>query len=232
VLSALFREAAVICYMVTVGPSGAAYPLPDVPPSHPAAPSIWLLWRAGVVRGDADGLFHGSRRLTEDEAIVLSARLAAAVASELVLRDGHSIDAFLGRWAPPPQPDVSPYASTHWAFHSWVYLWHASPAGTDLLGGWGRPLPTRYEAAMAAATVLREARRSARAKAALILRKQTDDVAPQQDTRPLDWMPGPHEEESEGVPGPGPMVPRNGREAMPSGPLGPTPQPGPAAQAP
>lgn len=183
--------------------SADAEPLPDVPRDHHAAWAVATLWRIGVIRGEPDGLFHGDRRITEDEAVAMSARLGAAIQARFILGEGHTIGQVLERWR-HEAVSVEACPVAHWALPEWIYLMRVRPVGTPLLDGWPDPLPTRYEAAVAAATVYKRVKQAYRDPLARQLRQRMNEAAASEDMMPLDWMPR-HEamepnEELEGPP--------------------------------
>ncbi len=190
----------------------AADPLPDVPRDHPAAQAVARLWRAGIIRGDAHGRFHGERRLTREEAICLAARLSAAANTETVRADIEDVSADLDRWWEHGRGlDLDcPYPPMHWVAREWTYLRQVRPMGTDVLEGWPEPLPTRYDAAVAAAEVLEEIRRVARSGVVSELDQEMSVLGEGMETMPLDWMPptdeGPEHLHPEGMT-PGEMMP-------------------------
>ncbi len=181
-----------------------AYPLSDVPHDHPAAPDVGLLWREGIIRGTTRDArcFEGDRRLTEPEAVCLAARLSAAVNVQLVRRCGDTIDAYLDRWyAGRGSLPGCPYRRGHWAEREWVYLRAVRAPGVAVLDGWPSPLPTRYEAAISAARVLRQAREAA--ESPLVERVESDLQAAGGDdneTADINWIPecDGHEEDHAG----------------------------------
>jgi len=184
----------VVCVLAA---SSRAEPLPDVPRDHQAAWAVAALWRAGIVRGDENGLFRGDERLTRAEAVALAARLGASVSTDFVMRSGKSIDDYLARWRGVPTWDAqNPFRGT-WAGTEWNYLRFATPTEVDVLDGWPKPLPTRYEAAVAAARVLSSARRAARSALVRRLDRDMTEAGKTNETQPLDWTPwsegeGPH----------------------------------------
>jgi len=178
-----------VCLLCVGAAPARPEPLRDVPRDHPAAWAVASLWRAGIVRGDEDGLFRGDRALTREEAVVFAARLYAYVSAGFVMRTGQSIDDYLVRWRNVPAWDeLNPYRGT-WAATEWNYLRFAMPDDADVLAGWPDPLPTRYDAALAAARVLVSARRVARSAPVRRLNRDMGEAAKGNDTQPLDWTP-------------------------------------------
>lgn len=201
-----------------------AEPLSDVPRDHPAVRDVVYLWRAGVIRGtDHRGRFEGERALTEDEAVCLAARLTAAVNVDTVRRTGETIDAFLDRWYAAHKDTVeSPYRPGHWATREWTYLRAVRPADIEVLDGWPSPLPSRYDAAVSAARILRRAREASEGDLMTGIESELDAIgADQNETEALDWLPSAdddHAGEGEpmgpggpppGMPGPVPPSPRS-----------------------
>ncbi len=190
----------------------AADPLPDVPRDHPAATAVARLWRAGIVRGGPHGLFEGDRRLTEEEAVCLSARLAAAAVAQTVRTEAAGVDALIRRWDEYAEGhDLGcPYPSAHWAAREWTYLRQVRPVDVDVLDGWPDPLPTRYEAAVAAARILDRLEEAKRSELLRDLDRDMGEIGKTQEMMPLDWMPPTDEHDAEGHDGmmePMPVMP-------------------------
>jgi len=204
------------CLALALLPGAApAAPMCDVPADHPAASDVRMLWELGVVRGTGGGRFRGNRQIRQAEAVCLAARLTLAINEELVRRSGESVDATLSRWAANRghSPD-NPYPAGHWAAREWEYLRAVRPEGVDVLDGWPDPLPTRYEAAMGAARILRRARDAAHTPGMAAIESELDEVgAESNETEPLDWLPS-------GVDDHGPEGGDPGDPVFPMGPGG------------
>lgn len=189
----MYRGRSVLSVLLLLAPAALAQvgPLPDVPRDHQAAWAVAMLWRADIVRGQSDGLFHGDEPISELEAITMSARLSAALNNELVIGSGWTVDRYLARFWDETYPARGgvPLPAGHWAAMEWSYLARITPADVQLLHGWPQPLPTRYEAATAAAEVLRTARKAARSRlTSQYVHTMLPDVATN-DTMPIDYMP-------------------------------------------
>mgnify|MGYP000847086761 FL=1 len=205
--------------IVALAPSALAQaePLPDVPREHPASWAVATLWRADVIRGSNDGLFHGDERISKLEAIALAARLSAALNNVAVIRADWSMDRYLARFWHEEYPARGgvPLPAGHWAALEWSYLARITPAEVELLDAWPEPLPTRYEAAIAAATVLREARKAIRGR---LVSDYAGGMLPDSavnDTMPMDYVPWSDHGSGHG-PDHGPAAPMQG--VIPFGP--------------
>jgi hypothetical protein len=198
-------------------------PLPDVPRDHPAAWAVATLWRADVVRGGPDGLFHGDEPITELEAIVLAARLSAAVNNEYLIRDDWTVDQYLARYWESDYPARGgvPLPAGHWAAMEWNYLAWVTPRELELLDGWPRPLPTRYQAALSAARVLLATRRAVREGIADTYAETMLPDTAINDTLPLDQVPWEEHMSEHGEP----PMPVEGAGGAQAGPMQPPPPP-------
>lgn len=212
---------ALMCLAVAFLPGAApAAPMRDVPADHPAASDVRMLWELGVLRGTGAGRFRGDRQIRHAEAVCLAARLSIAVNEELVRRSGDSIDTVLKRWAARREHSpANPYPEGHWASRAWEYLRDVRPVEVDVLEGWPDPLPTRYEAAVSAARVLRRAREAAERHQLEAIESELREVGAESNpTESLDWVPeGSHDHREEGGP-PGTLEPPG-----PGGPIPPSP---------